>query len=131
MMNEIDKFSYFWPNFKIKNSKQWKLSENKKFHIRELPENPADLAIDSQWPAFFPSAMCLVTTSDGSLTALEKVVGSTVVNRFPFVVALSFCTKELSDRHYARKKFTQILKKVKKFLFNLLHLGNLLIKLCM
>jgi hypothetical protein len=36
---------------------------------------------------------------------LEKVVGATIVNRFPYVFALSLCRQPLSPRHYVRRAF--------------------------
>jgi flavin reductase (DIM6/NTAB) family NADH-FMN oxidoreductase RutF len=76
-----------------------------------MPETEAELAADSRWPAFFPSPVSVVTTSDGSAVALEKVVGASIVNRFPYVVALSFCRQELSGRHHARRAFTETLER--------------------
>ena len=69
-----------------------------------------ELAIDSRWPAFFPSSISLVTTSDGKRTALEKVVGASIVNRFPYVIALSFCRRHLSRRHHTRATFMEVLE---------------------
>jgi len=76
-----------------------------------LPELPDELAVDSRWPALFPSPICLVTTGDGSTAALEKVVGASIVNRFPYIVALSFCRRALSDRHYVRGRFMEALER--------------------
>ena len=75
-----------------------------------MPETEEKLSKDSRWPGFFPSAICFVTTSNGDQTALEKVVGATIVNRFPYIVALSFCTKPLSKRHYVRENFMKMLE---------------------
>jgi flavin reductase (DIM6/NTAB) family NADH-FMN oxidoreductase RutF len=49
--------------------------------------------------------MCLVTTGDAPRSGLEKVVGASVVNRFPYVLALSFCRQPLSPRHHERRHF--------------------------
>jgi flavin reductase (DIM6/NTAB) family NADH-FMN oxidoreductase RutF len=76
-----------------------------------MPETLADLARDSRWPGFFPSPISLVTTSDGQAVAFEKVVGASIVNRFPYVLALSFCTRELSARHHVRRTFTDVLER--------------------
>jgi flavin reductase (DIM6/NTAB) family NADH-FMN oxidoreductase RutF len=76
----------------------------------EMPESLEDLALDSRWPAFFPSAISLVTTCDGKHTALEKVVGASIVNRFPYVVALSFCKQAISQRHHSRASFMEVLE---------------------
>lgn len=77
---------------------------------RVLPESEGDIRHDSRWPAFFPSAMGFVSTGDGTSTALEKVVGAAIVNRFPYVMAVSFCREDLSERHYARQRFTAMLE---------------------
>jgi hypothetical protein len=53
--------------------------------------------LHSRWPAFFPSPICLATTRHDDVSHLEKVVGASIVNRFPYVVALSFC-RECSGR---------------------------------
>jgi flavin reductase (DIM6/NTAB) family NADH-FMN oxidoreductase RutF len=37
-------------------------------------------------------------------------VGPSIVNRFPYVVALSFCRENLSPRHYARREFCRMLE---------------------
>jgi len=77
---------------------------------RKLPESRAELEKDSRWPAFFPSPICLVTTASGDEMALEKVVGPSIVNRFPYIAALSFCRERLSSRHHVRRKFTELLE---------------------
>ncbi|MCX6842148.1 MAG: flavin reductase [candidate division WOR-3 bacterium] len=76
-----------------------------------MSETPEDLSRDSRWPALFPSSICYVATSDGSESVVERVVGASVVNRFPFVVAVSCCVKQLSSRHYARRAFPEALEK--------------------
>jgi flavin reductase (DIM6/NTAB) family NADH-FMN oxidoreductase RutF len=78
--------------------------------VRALPESTAELAADSRWPALFPSPVCLVTTTDGRTSALERVVGASIVNRFPYVLALSVCVQPLSTRHYVRRTFTRLLE---------------------
>lgn len=78
---------------------------------RELPESSEELNGDSRWPAFFPCSISIVTTTDGEHTAVEKVVGASIVNRFPYIIALSFCIEELSSRHYARSRFIEMLEK--------------------
>jgi flavin reductase (DIM6/NTAB) family NADH-FMN oxidoreductase RutF len=110
MPKVIEQYRYLWPGFSLKDSSNWQAIDNKQAYIRELPESLEDLAIDSRWPAFFPSPICFVTTADGFQVALEKVVGASIVNRFPYVLALSFCTQELSKRHYIRSNFTQMLE---------------------
>lgn len=69
---------------------------------RAMPESRESLRRDSRWPAFFPSAISIVTTVGPDGPVVEKVVGASIVNRFPYVVALSLCRTDLSDRHYAR-----------------------------
>ena len=76
-----------------------------------MPETLEELALDSRWPAFFPCPLALVTTSDGTQVALEKEVGASIVNRFPYVMALSFCRESLSHRHHPRHTFTDILER--------------------
>src|SRR5207248_10222771 len=53
---------------------------------RALPEPAAELARDSRWPALFPSPICLVTAAHGTTAVLERVVGPSIVNRFPYVL---------------------------------------------
>ncbi|HSE06661.1 MAG TPA: flavin reductase family protein [Methylomirabilota bacterium] len=77
---------------------------------RTLPESRQALAADSRWPALFPSPMCVVTVADGTAAVLERVVGPSIVNRFPYVLALSFCVEPLSERHYARRAFARALE---------------------
>lgn len=38
-------------------------------------------------------------------------MGPSIVNRFPYVLALSFCREPLSGRHYARRTFTAALER--------------------
>ena len=76
-----------------------------------MPETRDELAADSRWPSFFPSPICFVTTTDGRDTALEKVVGASIVNRFPYVIALSFCKESLSSRHHVRAVFSEMLER--------------------
>jgi flavin reductase (DIM6/NTAB) family NADH-FMN oxidoreductase RutF len=101
--------AYTWPTEPLTSSSGWTRDDQHALW-RPMPEDPADVARDSRWPAFFPSPICLVTTGDGSLSAMEKVVGASIVNRFPYLVALSFCRETLSDRHYARSSFCKILE---------------------
>src|SRR5678815_1131764 len=101
--------AYRWPGEPLAASSGWRRDDNLALW-RSMPEDPADVAADSRWPAFFPSPICLVTTGDGEVTAMEKVVGASIVNRFPYLVALSFCTETLSERHYARARFCEVLE---------------------
>jgi flavin reductase (DIM6/NTAB) family NADH-FMN oxidoreductase RutF len=76
-----------------------------------MPESEAELAADSRWPALFPAPVCIVTTAAGEVTALEREVGASIVNRFPYTLALSFCRKPLSARHHSREKFLEVLER--------------------
>ncbi len=113
MKTNLDKYLYTWPHEELNAQSGWKKSQHKGFIEHPMPETEEILAIDSRWPGFFPSAICFVTTTNGSKTALEKVVGATIVNCFPFIVALSFCTKPLSKRHYVREEFMKVLEEGK------------------
>lgn len=102
---------YRWPQSPLDSADGWRVDGETGYRVRSLPETEADLARDSRWPAFFPAPMCLVTTTDGQNTGLEKVVGPSIVNRFPYVVALGFCRRHLSERHHPRSVFCQRLEK--------------------
>jgi flavin reductase (DIM6/NTAB) family NADH-FMN oxidoreductase RutF len=106
----LQPYRYAWPAGPLEQSPHWRPDGAGRAFHRELPERLDDLAVDSRWPAFFPSALCLVTATDGERHALEKVVGASIVNRFPYVVALSFCRQRLSDRHHERRLFTELLE---------------------
>jgi flavin reductase (DIM6/NTAB) family NADH-FMN oxidoreductase RutF len=73
--------------------------------MRAIPEHPDELQRDSRWPGFFPCPICIATTSINGLNLVEKVVGASIINRFPYVVALSLCRERLSARHYVRRTF--------------------------
>jgi flavin reductase (DIM6/NTAB) family NADH-FMN oxidoreductase RutF len=107
---KLEKYLYKWPYFNPSEEKSWEKQENSQF-VRFLPEKKEELELDSRWPGFFPSPICFVTTADGEVTALEKVVGASIVNRFPYIIALSFCIEPLSKRHYVRNRFMEILEK--------------------
>lgn len=107
---KLEKYKYNWPYFNPDEDVHWEKSDDKSY-MRHLPEKKEELELDSRWPGFFPSPICFVTTTDGEVTAFEKVVGASIVNRFPYVIALSFCTESLSKRHYARNRFTEILER--------------------
>src|SRR5215813_8320847 len=110
MNDRLSKYRYAWPDFDISSSKHWRSDVDQRFYLREMPESLHELASDSRWPAFFPSSICFVTTGDGSRVALEKVVGASIVNRFPYVLALTFCKEELSTRHHIRRVFMEMLE---------------------
>ena len=103
--------AYRWPIEDLSSTPGWEMATDQRAFWRAMPEDPLDVAKDSRWPAFFPSPICLVTVGDGDDTALEKVVGASIVNRFPYLVALSFCRESLSERHYARSRFCDILER--------------------
>lgn len=107
----MKQYDYSWPLTPLIKNKAWHPSTDSRFLERKMPEDCAELARDSRWPAFFPAPICLVTSIDGSNILLEKVVGASVVNRFPYTVALSFCREALSDRHYIRHDFMDALEK--------------------
>jgi flavin reductase (DIM6/NTAB) family NADH-FMN oxidoreductase RutF len=98
-------FRYLWPGPDAFEGADWQLSEDRQWRVRAMPESRDALARDSRWPAFFPCGLCIVTTLADGVPVVEKVVGASVVNRFPYVVALSFCREPLSERHYARNTF--------------------------
>lgn len=122
-------YQYYWPTFDLKASRGW---ENHKDEyepfIRDLSDKGVETDLDSRdsWPAFFPSAMCLVTTGQGDDTALEKVVGATIVNRFPYVMALSLCKEDLSGEHRSQMHFSKLLEKTGQAAIQFLPDGNLL-----
>lgn len=103
-------FDYRWPTEPLDAGHGWRAAETPGFVTRDMPESDDELARDSRWPAFFPSPICLVTTGEGDTVALEKVVGPSIVNRFPYVAALSFCRRHLSERHHVRSRFCERLE---------------------
>ena len=112
MLSEaMRQYCYSWPYTDLHDSQHWHAVQGKHSYVRDMPESLLDLAVDSQWPAFFPSPICLVTTADGANVALEKVVGPAIVNRFPYILALSFCKQSLSERHHVRRIFTEMLER--------------------
>ena len=106
----LQSYIYRWPHFDFERQPYWRIAADGRFYMREMPELETDLELDSRWPGFFPSPICLVSTRAGNQIALEKVVGASIVNRFPYVLALSFCTRPLSARHHARNEFTKMLE---------------------
>lgn len=110
LSDSLRRYRYLWPHFNLHASLRWRALEDKRVYVRDMPESSAELATDSRWPAFLPSPICFVTTTDGSNVALEKVVGASIVNRFPYVLAVSFCKQRLSERHHVRRVFTEMLE---------------------
>jgi flavin reductase (DIM6/NTAB) family NADH-FMN oxidoreductase RutF len=88
----------------------WRLTADGRHRTRALPEARSELEHDSRWPAFFPSPLCITTTAHAGVGHVEKVVGASIVNRFPYVVALSYCREPLSGRHYVRRRFMHALE---------------------
>jgi flavin reductase (DIM6/NTAB) family NADH-FMN oxidoreductase RutF len=103
-------FRYTWPDRGALDPAVWRPSHDGTHHFRAMPESRAELERDSRWPGFFPSPICITTTSSGGVAHVEKVVGASIVNRFPYVVALSYCREQLSSRHYARHTFMDALE---------------------
>jgi flavin reductase (DIM6/NTAB) family NADH-FMN oxidoreductase RutF len=101
-------YAYRWPDFSPATSPKW--TKRGAGLERLMPESADELAADSRWPAFFPSAICHVTSGAGSAAVLERVVGASIVNRFPYVMALSVCRLPLSGRHYSRAEFMRTLE---------------------
>jgi flavin reductase (DIM6/NTAB) family NADH-FMN oxidoreductase RutF len=112
-----EQYQYRWPRDDVKALSAWSREPAHSsngcpgFWTRPLPETAAELENDSRWPGFFPAPICLVTAADGRQTALEKVVGVSIVNRFPYVAAVSFCRQPLSKRHHVRRSFMDVLER--------------------
>lgn len=90
---------------------RWQSDDGGRAWVRDMPESSDDLARDSRWPAFFPAPICLATVRVGDEVAMEREVGASIVNRFPYVLALSFCRDSLSDRHHPRRRFMELLER--------------------
>ncbi len=102
---------YRWPDRDPADDPAWQDAAEAGWRWRAMPESAAELEADSRWPALFPSNLSIVTTRAGDTHAIEKVVGAAVVNRFPYVVALSFCRASLSSRHYRRTGFMEAVER--------------------
>jgi flavin reductase (DIM6/NTAB) family NADH-FMN oxidoreductase RutF len=104
-------YEYSWPQSDLARNPHWRPADATAAAFERLMPEPADdVAVDSRWPAFFPSPISIVSTRSGDRIHLEKVVGASIVNRFPYIVALSFCRTSLSHRHYARRDFMEVLE---------------------
>lgn len=110
MTSNTSEFTFTWPTEPLAED-VWQRSDVPQFRQRAMPENPEVLNRDSRWPAFFPAPVCLVTTTDGETLALEREVGASIVNRFPYVMAITFTRTGLSDRHHPRSRFCEILER--------------------
>jgi flavin reductase (DIM6/NTAB) family NADH-FMN oxidoreductase RutF len=109
--DELSPYRYLWPRSELALSPAWTPdAHGGEFLHRAMPEQTEDLRLDSRWPALFPSPICFVTTGSGESMALEKVVGASIVNRFPYIVAVSLCRQPLSARHYVRNRFMELLE---------------------
>lgn len=127
--NTLDSNKYRWPQENFFKP-TWQSVTHTNFKMLELAEDLDGLLEDSRWPAFFPSSICIVTTKFGKKFGVEKVVGASIVNRFPYIVALSFCNRTLSSRHYARHYFINLLEHSKsvaiQFLFPNINLHKII-----
>jgi len=103
------RFKYDWPD-KNWPTNAWWPSADKQALVRDLCESAADIAADSRWPAFFPVSLSIATTSWRGDTAMERISGASIVNRFPYILAISVCRKDLSSRHHARNTFMRLLE---------------------
>src|SRR3990172_2894838 len=110
LRDSLKPYRYLWPSSDVHADPHWQATDGARFSVRRMPESPDEMAGDSRWPAFFPSPICVVTAADGSSAVLERVVGPSIVNRFPYVMALKFCARSLSKRHYARRAFLNVLE---------------------
>lgn len=108
---ELAPHLYAWPRLDSIDPSLWRPLDGTGLIARAMPESQAQIERDSRWPALFPSPVCIVTTSDGDHAAMERVVGPSIVNRFPYVMALSVCVTELSARHHARARFIESLER--------------------
>lgn len=110
LIDSLRPYRYVWPTAPLGDDRRWRHHQESGRYVRDMPETPSDLASDSRWPALFPAPICIVTTSDGKRVGMEREVGASIVNRFPYVVALSICRKPLSERHHVRSNFMSILE---------------------
>lgn len=122
----LRRYEYQWPQSGWDATGHWHATPDGASLTRRLPETATELAADSRWPAFFPSPICLVTATVDGTSVMEKVVGASIVNRFPYVVALSFCRENLSERHHVRRRFTDAIEQSRQVAIQYLPQGNLL-----
>lgn len=87
------------------------------FKLRESLET---LARDSRWPALFPQSITFVTTGTLKAPIVERCVGATVVNRFPYIVCVSLCRERLSGRHHPRTDVMAAIESANGFTVNIL-----------
>lgn len=106
---QLEDYRYAWPTQPLVAERGWSPSACGGYLSRAMPESREEFALDSQWPAFFPSPVCVISASDGERAALEREVGAAIVNRFPYVLAISLCREALSGRHHPRSRFIDVL----------------------
>ncbi len=104
-------YLYLWPKSPLTSSPVWREDPESRMLVRDMPEEDAAVAADDQWPALFPFPSSLVTTTDGERTGLEINVGASIVNRFPYVISLSLCKQNLSERYQNTRTFMEILER--------------------
>lgn len=103
-------YAYTWPSEGSLSAADWQVLPEAPFRLRLMPESTTAIERDSRWPAFFPAPICIVSATIDGITHLERVVGPSIVNRFPYVMALSLCIQPLSERHYRRSNFIKALE---------------------
>ena len=107
----LSHYEYAWPQADLALNAHWTpVDAGAAAFQRTMPEPADEVGRDSRWPAFFPSPISIITTRDGARIHVEKVVGASIVNRFPYIIALSFCRTSLSTRHYERHEFMDVLE---------------------
>lgn len=111
LLDQLERYKHVWPESPLSNDSTWRTDAAREYYYRDLPERSEDVLLDSRWPAFFPAPICIITTTDGTRTAMEREVGASIVNRFPYVVAVSICRENISSRHHPRVTFMDILEK--------------------
>jgi flavin reductase (DIM6/NTAB) family NADH-FMN oxidoreductase RutF len=111
LLDSLQPYRYQWPAAPFIDDAAWRADDQHEYLLRDLPENEEDMRRDSRWPALFPAPMCIVTTGDGQVGAMEREVGASIVNRFPYVVAISLCRQSLSSRHHERANFMRLLER--------------------
>ena len=102
--------NYAWPDEEGSNLSGWRMTTDERARVRDLPETPAEISADSRWPAFFPVSLSIATAAHGGATAMERITGASIVNRFPYILAISVCREDLSRRHHARRTFMRLLE---------------------
>lgn len=103
--------NYQWPDQSWSPAREWHAAPDHAAFVRDLPESPTALASDSRWPAFFPVSLSIATTCYNGQSAMERISGASIVNRFPYIMAISVCRDELSPRHHGRHHFITLLER--------------------